>query len=81
MLTVKENSRRQGLGRKLVVEAIERMKDFGCETIMLETEISNEKSIRLYEQLGFIREEYLVAYYLNWGDAYRLRLHFDDEEK
>jgi len=31
--------------------------------------------MKLYEErLGFMREEFLVRYYLNNGDAYRLKL-------
>jgi len=45
-------------------------------SVTLETEVSNVGAQRLYERLGFLREEKLVRYYLNWGDAYRLRLWF-----
>ena len=79
MLTVCPSHRKKGIGSSLIVQAITRLRDYGCQTVMLETEITNTKSIALYERLGFIREEYLTAYYLNWGDAYRLRLHFEDE--
>ena len=41
------------------------------------SEMSNVTAQRLYQKsFGFIREEKLVRYYLNWGDAYRLRLWF-----
>jgi hypothetical protein len=57
------------------------MKDMGCQSIKLETEVTNKAALRLYEdRLGFIREEFLRMYYLNWGDAYRLRLWFDDDD-
>ena len=39
--------------------------------------VSNVTAHRLYQDsFGFIREELLVRYYLNFGDAYRLRLWF-----
>ena len=41
---------------------------------MLETEMANNGAIWLYENLGFVRDERLVKYYLNGGDAYRLKL-------
>jgi N-alpha-acetyltransferase 30 len=53
------------------------MKDNDCVSVTLETEVSNKAAQRLYQDtFGFIREELLVRYYLNWGDAYRLRLWF-----
>ena len=62
----------------LATLAIRRMRDMGCSSVTLETEVTNDAAIRLYEdRLGFVREELLVRYYLNWGDAYRLRLWFD----
>ena len=40
-------------------------------------EVSNVTAQKLYQNhFGFIREELLVRYYLNCGDAYRLRLWF-----
>ena len=75
MLAVENTHRRSGIGTALVQRAIHRMKEMGCESIKLETEVSNKAAMRLYEdRLGFIREELLTKYYLNWGDAYRLRL-------
>jgi len=81
MLTVDKTLRRSGIGSKLVNTAIERMQKMGCASVMLETEITNVSGIRLYEKIGFIREELLICYYLNWNDAYRLRLHFKEEER
>ena len=78
MLAVQKEHRRFGLGTALIHRAIYRMKELGCESIKLETEASNTKAMSLYEnKFGFIREELLKKYYLNWGDAYRLRLWFD----
>jgi ribosomal protein S18 acetylase RimI-like enzyme len=40
-------------------------------------EVTNVTAQKLYQNhFGFIREELLVRYYLNCGDAYRLRLWF-----
>ena len=79
MLAVEKPYRRSGIGTALVHHAIHRMKEMGCQSIRLETEVSNKSAMRLYEErFGFMREELLVKYYLNWGDAYRLRLWLDD---
>jgi len=77
MLAVKASHRRHGIGKELVRQVLQRMKQLGCTSATLETEKSNAAALRLYqESFGFIREELLVRYYLNWGDAYRLRLWF-----
>jgi len=78
MLAVDTSYRRSGIGTTLVKRAVQRMRKRGCSSVTLETEVSNKAAIRLYEErLGFVREELLVRYYLNWGDAYRLRLWFE----
>ena len=77
MLAVQSSYRRQGIGKALVRRVLQRMKDMGCTSVTLETEISNKTAQRLYQNsFGFVREELLVRYYLNWSSAYRLRLWF-----
>lgn len=78
MLAVNEKFRRKGIGKELVRRVLQRMKARGCHSAMLETEVTNATAQRLYQDIfGFVREELLVRYYLNWNDAYRLRLWFD----
>lgn len=77
MLAVSQAYRRMGIGKSLVHKVIQRMKDLGCTSVTLETEVTNLTAQRLYQNsFGFVREELLVRYYLNWSDAYRLRLWF-----
>nr|CAD7392894.1 unnamed protein product [Timema cristinae] len=45
--------------------------------VVLETEITNRPALRLYENLGFVRDKRLFRYYLNGVDA--LRLNIDKE--
>lgn len=81
MLAVDKTRRRKGIGRALVKRVLHRMYAMGCASATLETEVSNKAAQRLYQEaFGFVREELLVRYYLNWGDAYRLRLWFDIKE-
>ena len=42
--------------------------------VVLETEITNVGALRLYENLGFVRDKRLFKYYLNGVDALRLKL-------
>lgn len=77
MLAVSKQYRRRGIGKALVKQVLQRMKNRGCTSVTLETEVSNKTAQQLYQNaFGFIREELLVRYYLNNGDAYRLRLWF-----
>lgn len=61
-------------GRELVRRAVERMRALGCHEVALETEVCNAAALGLYERLGFAREERMLRYYLNGGDAFRLKL-------
>jgi N-alpha-acetyltransferase 30 len=76
MLAVSKSYRRRGIGKALVRQVLRRMKDRGCASVTLETEVSNVTAQKLYQEFGFVREELLVRYYLNNSDAYRLRLWF-----
>lgn len=79
MLAVDESCRRLGIGTRLVRKAIKRMQEIGCDEVVLETEVTNLDAIRLYTNLGFIREKRLFRYYLNGVDAFRLKLFFAPE--
>jgi peptide alpha-N-acetyltransferase len=79
MLAVNKLHRKKGLGLELVNRGIARMVDLGCDEIFLEAEESNLGALRLYERLGFMRDEKLGRYYLNGSNAYRLKLWVGDE--
>jgi peptide alpha-N-acetyltransferase len=74
MLAVDENYRRKQIGTNLVSTAIKAMITNNADEIVLETELSNKSALRLYENLGFVRDKRLFRYYLNGVDAYRLKL-------
>jgi N-alpha-acetyltransferase 30 len=77
MLAVMDTYRRRGIGKALVQRILQRMIKERCISVTLETEVSNIHAQRLYQDIfGFVREERLVRYYINWNDAYRLRLWF-----
>lgn len=42
--------------------------------VVLETEITNTNALKLYENLGFVRDKRLFRYYLNGVEAFRLKL-------
>ena len=45
-----------------------------ADEVVLETEITNKPALKLYENLGFVRDKRLFRYYLNGVDASRLKL-------
>lgn len=74
MLAVREDRRKHGLGSRLVEAAIQAMIAAACQEVTLEAEVTNKGALRLYQNLGFIRDKRLEKYYLNGNDAFRLKL-------
>lgn len=68
--------RKRKMGSQLVKLAVRAMREGGCSEAVLETEVTNQGALRLYEGLGFIRDKRLHRYYLNGNDAYRLKVWF-----
>ncbi|WPH00174.1 acyl-CoA N-acyltransferase [Acrodontium crateriforme] len=75
MLATSQEHRGKGIASKLVRMAVEKMIEKDADEIALETEIDNIPSLRIYENLGFIRTKRLHRYYLNGNTAYRLILY------
>lgn len=75
MLAVQEAHRGRGIATKLVCMAIDAMAARDADEIVLETEVSNTASLKLYERLGFLRSKRLHRYYLNGNAAFRLVLY------
>lgn len=76
MLAVKKEYRKLKIGTTLVQKAIEAMLADDADEVVLETEMKNIPALRLYENLGFVRDKRLFRYYLNGVDALRLKLWF-----
>ena len=74
MLSVDPEYRRRGIAQDLVLQCLRVMQEAGCYMAMLETEVINEKATKLYCKLGFQKDKLLFRYYLNGGDAWRLKL-------
>lgn len=74
MLAVDEKYRKRKIGSRLVRKAIQAMINDNADEVVLETEITNKSGLKLYENLGFVRDKRLFRYYLNGVDALRLKL-------
>lgn len=62
-IAVTTNHRRQGLGKKMMDEILERSKDRGALCATLEVRSGNEAAIKMYESLGFSISGKRKAYY------------------
>ncbi|EUC49874.1 hypothetical protein COCMIDRAFT_32880 [Bipolaris oryzae ATCC 44560] len=78
MLATKEEYRGRGIATKLVRLAVDAMTARDADEIVLETEVTNTASLKLYERLGFIRSKRLHRYYLNGNAAFRLILYLKE---
>jgi peptide alpha-N-acetyltransferase len=78
MLATQEAYRGRGIATQLVRLAIEAMTARDADEIVLETEVTNTASLKLYERLGFIRSKRLHRYYLNGNAAFRLILYLKE---
>ncbi|KAL1597312.1 N-alpha-acetyltransferase 30 [Paraconiothyrium brasiliense] len=78
MLAVRESYRGKGIATKLVCMAIDAMAARDADEIVLETEVTNQASLKLYERLGFLRSKRLHRYYLNGNAAFRLILYMKE---
>uniref|UniRef100_A0A2P2IA00 N-terminal methionine N(alpha)-acetyltransferase NatC n=1 Tax=Hirondellea gigas TaxID=1518452 RepID=A0A2P2IA00_9CRUS len=74
MLAVDQRYRKRKIGSNLVQQAMRAMAADDADEVVLETEITNQPALRLYQALGFVRDKRLFRYYLNGVDALRLKL-------
>ena len=56
-------ARRRGVGRALMVAAIEMARQAGAARMFLEVDVANSSAVALYERLGFQRAGRRKAYY------------------
>jgi ribosomal protein S18 acetylase RimI-like enzyme len=56
-MIVHPNSRGQGIGERLIHEAIAGARAAGCTRITLLTDVTNSTAMRFYERAGFVRSQ------------------------
>ena len=64
-VAVDPESRRRGIGRGLVEDLVQALKDRQVNSLTLEVRASNEPAKALYEQLGFLQIGRRLNYYRN----------------
>jgi ribosomal-protein-alanine N-acetyltransferase len=69
-VAVLEDHRKMGLGRALVEESMEGMRQRGCSEAYLEVRVSNEPAVSLYLKLGMRTVATHHGYYRDGEDAY-----------
>ncbi len=70
-IAVHPDYRGRGIGRALMIEALNRLKAFyKVSEVYLEVRVSNEPAISLYEKLGFKKVQRIRFYYLDGEDAW-----------
>lgn len=62
-ITVAAAYQRQGMATQLLLAAFEKAKKLGCERVVLEVRVTNQKAIALYEKNGFKRDAVRKNYY------------------
>jgi ribosomal-protein-alanine N-acetyltransferase len=71
-LDVREDRRRQGIGRRLLAIAEEWFREQGVKRVRLETAVNNPAAVGFWQKSGFEVVGRLPRYYLDQDDAYRM---------
>ena len=69
-LDIIPEARRMGLASLLMQECEQRLRDFGCTEVYLETAVDNGPALRLYRKLGYQILRTLPGYYAASLDAF-----------
>lgn len=72
-IAVSPQARRQGLGRALLLAALEEAACRGAASMFLEVGVSNDAASALYRMCGFIQVGRRRGYYAGGGDALVMR--------
>jgi [ribosomal protein S18]-alanine N-acetyltransferase len=68
--------RGKGIGRSLLLEAINGLAFRKSDEIYLEVRVSNDLAVRMYQSLGFLIKSRLRSYYRDGEDAYLMASEF-----
>jgi [ribosomal protein S18]-alanine N-acetyltransferase len=76
-VAVLQEHRGKGIGRSLLLEAINGLAGRKCDEIYLEVRASNSLAIKMYQSIGFLIKSRLHSYYRDGEDAYLMAFEFD----
>jgi ribosomal-protein-alanine N-acetyltransferase len=62
--------RRKGVGKALVLKALDGMRGYGSKQCYLEVRVTNQEAISLYKKLGFEVARAIHGYYADGEDAF-----------
>jgi ribosomal-protein-alanine N-acetyltransferase len=62
--------RRKGVGKALVIKALEGMRDYGAKQCYLEVRVTNQEAISLYKKLDFEVARTIHGYYADGEEAF-----------
>lgn len=75
-VAVLQEYRGKGIGRSLLLEAINGLAARKSDEIYLEVRVSNDLAIKMYQSIGFLIKSRLRSYYRDGEDAYLMALEF-----
>ena len=78
-IDVLPESRRSGLGSKLLAAAEERLRALGCSAVILETAVDNTSALAFYKRHQYGVMKVVPRYYSNDVDAFVLEKEFSSE--
>jgi len=73
-IAVVRESRRHGIGKRLMEDVIGQLRSMGVNLVKLEVRESNQEAISLYERMGFQYEEKMEGYYADGESAISMSL-------
>jgi ribosomal protein S18 acetylase RimI-like enzyme len=62
-LAVHPDARGHGIGSLLVADGFKWLTRWGCRSVSVNTQETNERALRLYEHLGFLRQQRGIVLY------------------
>jgi ribosomal-protein-alanine N-acetyltransferase len=75
-IAVRKKHRGRGVGKEILKNLIEILKNSGCKEIILHVKENNQKAISFYERFGFKIRKKIEKYYSNGESAYLMTFKF-----
>ena len=69
-IAVMPEHRRKGVGKALVLKALDGMRGYGSKQCYLEVRVTNQEAISLYKKLGFEVARAIHGYYADGEDSF-----------